>query len=226
MEYNIDQLPNAILDIVKDHENKPLSILYVYDKIKTLCPTVDFSLTKNFNIFLKTCREINKEYDFVQSFELDGRLHLIYSHTKPNYDKIRYEYKYDDYYHGDELAVSQMNKTDKNHTRNIAASLEEYSAVCSDLVRLENELESLRKSYNDVIMKMRENDKMIKNLPTQLHDSNKELDDTLCKLKEKRNEYGRQMFDNTSNNNGFDKTSIARAVLYCFVIGCALWFGT
>jgi hypothetical protein len=83
MEYtNINQLSNIIFDISKDHENKLLSIHYVFERVKELCPTINFNKDNYCDIFIETCKQINDVYDFIHCIKHNNKYYILYSNDE------------------------------------------------------------------------------------------------------------------------------------------------
>jgi uncharacterized protein YdiU (UPF0061 family) len=226
MEYTIDQIPNAILDALKDYKDRPKSIIWVYREIQKLCPSVDFvSSNYNFNTFLKTCREINSIYKFVYQIEIGGRLHLIYTTQPYNIENLRKTYVYDNDYYGFSSEVEVLNRTNgATYTRDLAAaSLEEYSNVCATLVSTEAELALLRKERITLNSKISESEKLVSNLYNQVRNKSSDIDKLSYDLKNRMDKDTEQ--NGSSRVNQF--TQAITHAFYGFVIGVSTyWYFT
>lgn len=80
MEYSIHELPNAILDIVKDKKEYLIHINDLYNMLKDICPDLTIgSEDDNIKSFIKAVSKINDEYNFIFPIITNDSLYIIFS---------------------------------------------------------------------------------------------------------------------------------------------------
>ena len=82
MEYTIDQLDNALLDIMKDYKDDELvDTITLYEKIKEVCPNIKtLNSIQAEQIFMDHVININKVYEFITPYVRNGYLFLVKTH--------------------------------------------------------------------------------------------------------------------------------------------------
>lgn len=81
MNYEIDQIPYAILDVLKDKKDIPIHISDVYNSVCKCCPTLTLLANSDAaNTFFNNVKNINNEYSFIKPLIRNGKLYLIYSY--------------------------------------------------------------------------------------------------------------------------------------------------
>ena len=144
MEYTIQQLPNAILDVMKDYENIPLHISDVLHKTNKLIPTVDLYDRRYMAQFFSSAKGINNTYKFIHSIYLHNEQYLVY--TK-NISNIRRDIEIPD------------------HTKR---NISQYAIVCDELETLRRDYDQLVDTINSCNTKLIQKVQDIKKLEDKM----------------------------------------------------------
>lgn len=142
MEYNLNQLDNAILDVMKDYENDALVDTFtLFEKVKEICPELRNMYYINAeHKFMDHVININKVYDFISPYVRNGHFFLIKSgpHNKASCEKLyggympnHHELKRFDsviHYHNDYFLLQEKNRLKDVQIRCLQEELDEIKS--------------------------------------------------------------------------------------------------
>lgn len=139
MEYTINQLPNAILDLLKDSEDKPVKLKNIYDDITTVCPEFMKSSSYHKEKFSQCVENINKTYDFIHLINYGTEPYLLYTMKT-----LKEFFKYDNY----KFDFESTDHTDNSIINNISHNY--YNKLIIDYDNLSQNYEKLKKQYDTI----------------------------------------------------------------------------
>ncbi len=79
MEYTVEQIPNALLDILKDCEDVPIKVKDIYNNIGEKCPQFNKQSSYDNINFTKTISEINTTYKNIHLINNGIDPYLVYT---------------------------------------------------------------------------------------------------------------------------------------------------